>query len=386
MSAIDNLRAADTLRFSGIGYQLNLPLGQGTRSGTATNFCKTKGGGLSLTLTSADLNLPVSNLSLVFTGDANHDGTVVTWTTDTPLNDVSYMGYSITRVHGTIVTSIGAALPMLGAPCGSTSTRLYRALLRTVGTSPTLNIDIDVPVLGGVTATAAVVFQAAIGETVPPTFFTVDVQANGWDQDACRQRYQLVTPKRPPLRATALVQYVQTTGNITSTKFLWKVSPPHLAYIVGSSTDNSVSVRLDAPGNRVVLSVAVTVTTDLAAEGTEVGSLEFAAVTAQELDQFSLTCNLKAAIAMLPNVVLEGAGAGFTAGGIHFVDPLYDPPKGEIDSLVAVRSFNDFELAQIEGASARIIESARAVHAHTRGLREALEDRGRGEAKALVAR
>jgi hypothetical protein len=349
MSAIDHLRTSDTLQFPGISYHLHTPLGD-SDSGTMP-FCKTKAGGtLALTLTSADLHLPIPNLTFLFTGVVG--GNNITWTVNQPL-DVWFSGAHITGAHGQIVTRVDDAAASLGTDCMGMQ-RVFEATITTIGNSNTLTVDTS---LGAATASNITITGAGAGETLAAVFFNVSIHANQTPNDGCGHYYQL---QGSTVRFTASVANLQAVGNVTGTTFHWDV-PAGATVTPGTDQQPTLEVRLDSHGT-VSLTVHVIVTTDVET-GTRQSTAHFAVLTADEALLQSLICSLRSHSLPGPAVAIVGIGAGFTAGGIRFVDPLWDPTPDELRNGMAVlrRGYSLHELHQIRAAAASISSAASAV-------------------------
>src|SRR5258708_402504 len=99
MSAIDDLKASDTLQIGGISYNLHSPIGDS--QGVIGALCLSKDKPLEFALTSEQLALPVGGLRFPFTGVVDVSGTSVTWSVDRDV-DAWYSVLHITNVHGQI--------------------------------------------------------------------------------------------------------------------------------------------------------------------------------------------------------------------------------------------------------------------------------------------
>jgi len=339
MSAVSDLIGADTLMLSGIAYELDLPLDQGSPSGTAPATCVTKTPGqLAFTTTPEQFGLPLTN-PITFSGTPTPDGTGVNWSVDSGKISASYMGYTITRIHGSLVTSVASSQPTLGLTCSGGVTRLFRAVL--TASSMDHSIDVEIDVLGGQTAKAALQFTADVGEAVPASFFTVGISADRWQTDGCGGRYQLFTPPSTPLLLTALIENALTTGTIISTKFNWTVKgSAHVVANLGAS----VQLSLDGPGN-VFVNVLVTVATNLDSAGTAIGQFSFAVVTEEELGLLRGLCILRQTYRFIPERI-----------------PIGDPAwRDRLEGNIASQPLNATELGRVQVAAQRIIETASAV-------------------------
>src|SRR5262245_62924942 len=114
MTAIDHLKASDTMRFDTIAYHLSAPV-IGDSDSTILQVCIAKPpGALAFTFTSKDLLLPIPGLVLPFTGKAS--GNEVTWSIDQPL-DTWYSAAHLTHVRGEFVTRVDDLWAPLGQSC-----------------------------------------------------------------------------------------------------------------------------------------------------------------------------------------------------------------------------------------------------------------------------
>ncbi len=349
MTAIDHLRNSDTLRFPGISYHLHTPLGDSDSS--TMPFCVTKPGGLEFTLTSEHLHLPIPGLNFPFTGVVT--GNNITWTVDQRM-DVWFRGAHITRAHGQIVTSADEITATLGTDCRGDQ-RVFEAAIASTGGSNTLTVDTS---LGPASASNITFMDARAGEILGPVFFDVRISANQTPHDDCGHYYQL---QGSTVRFTASVVNLRAVGNVTGTTFRWDTPPAGVTVTPGTDRQPTLEVRLDAEGT-VSLTVHAVVTTDVET-GAGQSTAHFAVLTADEALLQSLLCQLRSHSLPKPAVSIVGVGAGFTSGGIRFVDPLWDPTPDELRNGVAVlrRGYSLHELHQIRAVATSVARTASEV-------------------------
>jgi hypothetical protein len=376
MSAIDDLKASDTLKFSGLSYHLSAPI-IGDSDSTTMPLCVPRGpkelGKLAFTLTSANLSLPVPDLTLLFAGTAK--GNQVTWTINQGLDVFTKQGLHISGVHGQIVTIHDEVPASLGTDC-SGAQRVQKATFATIGGANTLTIDTS---LGAATISQISCPLVTCGEMLGPVFFDVRIHANKTPHDDCQHYYQI---QGSTVRFTASVENLIADGEVTDATFSWVV--PAGVVVNGKSDQAAIEVVLNSHGS-VSLTCQVIVTTT-GGTSTNFSTAHFAVITADEAAQLAGICHLSSLTLPLPAVLVAGAGPGFTAGGTHFVDPLWDPAPDELRNRVAVlgRAYSLPELYQVRAAAEQIVRAAIGLAKQTSVVieyREVQADFGNSQAR-----
>lgn len=312
MSAIDHVRNSDTLRIGSIAYHLESPLG--SEDGAVPAFCKPKDGPLAFTLAATDLGLPLPSLNLPFTGTADEMNSQIVWSIDQRL-DIWESVAHITRVHGQITTTVSEPPATLGTACDGMAQRAFLAALATTGGSNELVVETSV----GDAHASNISLMATVGEVLPPVFFQVVVSASRWLDDGCGMRFQ---DPNTDVIFTALTQNLVTQGAIQNIRFRWEVqSGP--ATITSGQEEQSATVHMDGIGI-VQMKVTVDVITDINAGSVE-RHFNFAVFDDRSVGLLRSLCQLRQHFSPISNVVVRGVGPGFTAGGRHWVDPLWDP-------------------------------------------------------------
>jgi hypothetical protein len=217
------------------------------------------------------------------------------------------------------------------------------------------------------------------GEMLGPVFFDVRIHANKTPHDDCGNYYQI---QGSTVRFTASIENLIADSEVTDTVFSW-VHPAGVA-VNGRSDQPTIEVGLNSHGS-VSLTCQVIVTTSKLESGTNYSTAHFAVVTADEAAQLAGICHLRSLTLPLPAVLIAG-GPGFTAGGTHFVDPLWDPAPDELRNKVAVlgRVYSLPELYQVRAAAERIARAATGLAKRTTVViehREAQADLGHSQAR-----
>jgi hypothetical protein len=350
MTAIDDLRAADCVRFAmGISYHLSAPI-IGDVDRTTRALCITKpAGSLEMTLTSADLNLPVPGLSIPFTGVAS--GNTVVWSVDQAL-DITYVAH-ISRVRGTITTRVDETTPMLATNCTGAE-RVVKSTLTTIGSNNTLTVEIDV--LADAVASNISFSGATCAQALADAFFNVRIRPNRSSSDGCGNHFQL---EGASVRFSANVENFAGDGTITAISYSWSI--PSGVTLHGATDRRNVDVTLDSPGSYTLTCTAI-ITTSLGLTSTQTSSTTFAVVTQEEAAQLSLFCELRKLARGSFNTVISGIGAGFTIGGHRFVDPLWDPvPDGIMHKAVLARGLTHHEALEVRAVAETLARTASAL-------------------------
>jgi hypothetical protein len=352
MTAIDDLRAADCVRFAmGINYHLSAPI-IGDVDRTTRALCISKpAGSLAMTLTSADLNLPVPGLSIPFTGVAT--GNTVVWSVDQAL-DVTYTIAHISRVRGSITTRVDETTPMLGTNCTGAE-RVVKSTLTTIGSSNTLTVEIDV--LDDAVASNISFTGATCAQALESVFFNVRIRPNRSSTDGCGNHFQL---EGATVRFSANVENLRGDGTITGVTYSWSI-PTSGVTLHGATDQRNVEVTFDNPGSYTMTCTAI-ITTSLGVTATQTSSTTFAVVTQEEAAHLSLFCELRKLARGSFNTVISGIGAGFTIGGHRFVDPLWDPvPDGIMNKAVLARGLTHHEALEVRAIAETLARTASAL-------------------------
>lgn len=345
MTAMDDLRASDCVRFSGIGYHLSSALGESDR--TSMSLCKDKTiGALALTLTSEDFNIPIPGLTFPFTGVV--DGNRVRWTIDRDL-DVWYSIAHITHVRGQIVTRVDEVAPMLTTNC-SGAERIVKAALTTVGAENTLTIDTSV---GSATASNITITGATCCQALEELFFNVRMRSDRSHDDGCGHHFHLIGDR---VRLIASAENYHGDGTITEVRYSW--SAPAGVTVHGGTDGRELDVTFDQHGPTVVACRAV-ITNSLGQTATQVGSGRFAVITPDEAGQLRLMCQLDRLAHSSERVIaIRGSRGGFTIGGFRVVDPLWDPVP---DEIMLARGLSRFEAHEVRAAAEQLAHVASAL-------------------------
>lgn len=353
MPAIDQLRAADTLLFAAVSFTLNIPTMPPTPGSVGPLCVRKAAGSLAFTLTSADLGIPIPGLTFPFTGTPDATGTSVTWRVDLPV-DIWFGGVHLSRVQGQIVTTVSDIPPSLARACDGTE-RLVRVALATTGGSNMLTISIDL--IGAATVTNITAAGSA-GEAVPALFFRVGIRTSDLQSDGCGSGVLLTGTT---VRFHALIEDLRTIGAPGGETYAWTISGPGTA--AGPADQPTLSVRLTGTGTLTV-NVAVTVRTSVQS-GSQQARAVYGVLTPDELELRRLWCRFRArTVVRQPLVKLaRGAGAGFTVGGIRFVDPLWDPTPDDlrVSEQIVTRAYTLDELKQMRDTAERMVKDASAV-------------------------
>jgi len=347
MSAIDHVRNSDTLRIGSIAYHLESPLG--SQDGAVPAFCKPKDGPLAFTLAATDLGLPLPSLNLPFTGTADEANSQIVWHIDQRLDLWESIAH-ITRVRGQITTTVSEPAASLGTACDGIAQRAFLAALATTGAGNELVVETSV----GDAQASNISLMATVGEVLPPVFFQVAVSASHWLDDGCGMRFQ--APNTDVI-FTALTQNLVVHGVIQNIRFTWTVTSGP-ATISDSGDQQSVSVHIDGIGI-VHMKVKVDVITDIDAGSVE-RHFNFAVFDERSAGLLRSLCQLRQHFSPLSNVVVRGVGPGFTVGGRHWVDPLWDPTP----------DFSRVHIAQLRRAVERIAHVAPAINKQLGGVLE----------------
>lgn len=379
MSALDDLRTADTLQFTDISYSWRLGAdGPGTTSTTGP-ICVRKDGPLEFTLTSEDLLLPVPGLMFRFSGTANDNGTMVTWRVNQSL-DVTWAGVvRITGAEGQVISTLAAVPPVVAAGCDGRD-RVFAASVTSVPESSSILVRTSI----GDARIDNLVATARPGGVLAPVFFNVSIRADAWEQDGCGDYFQIVGNT---VRLTCSVEDLRAQGTVTGTAQLWDLPVGgRLVPIDWPLTQPTISLFLDAPGT-VHVRVLMRVSTDRSNSGNFYGALEFAVLTPEEAEERRVVCRLRGLTERLrpiPAVMAHGVGAGFMLHGRRFVDPLWDPVPDDLRdrTRVLARGYNAGELRRIRGTAKQIADQATELVTRTTRL---LEEREKATATLVEA-
>jgi hypothetical protein len=292
MSAIDHLKASDTLQLGPISYTLQVPFTNDANV-NVPGFCVAKqAGSLDFTLTSSQLNLLIPNLEFPFK-QVSESGSIVTWDIHKDFNpEVPYTPpggplVHIKGVHGQIAASVGQLEPaMLGTACDGVQPRLFESALSTVGNN-TLIVEIDAFAgpAGDYTASAKnIAFQATGGEILAPLYFDVRISPNTLGRDNC---FGTFIPLGTTVVFTALVENLVSPTPVTNTRYTWTVPPG--AQVLGNTSSQSLTLTFNTPGS-VKVAVQVTVTAG-PASGTFQSVFGTAVLTAKELGLRNFLCH-----------------------------------------------------------------------------------------------
>jgi len=338
MSAIDDLRASDTLQFDSISYHqhVSIPFVDDVDV-TTFPFCVPKDPGeLAFTLDSNQLALPIANQKFRFTGTPN--GNQVTWHIDQPL-DVWYLGAHLSRVHGQVVTSVDNVTPSLGTDC-SGAQRVQTVTLTTVGTANAVSIDTN-PDVASATISNIYAQEVRCGEAPPPVFFDVRFSVNKSEHDECGHSYLV---EGSTVRVTALVENLSAVGAVTSITYSW--TPSAGVTVNGPSDQATIEVVLNNPG-RIGLTCQVVVTTTVES-GTNQSTANLTVLTAGEAAQWRLGCHLLGLDRRLPPLLFPG-----------------DPALPRVSTL--------HELYMLRASAERIAEAASSLARQTTSVIEQRE-------------
>jgi len=339
MSAIDDLRASDTLQFDSISYQQHVSVpGVGDFDVTIPGLCVTKPiDALAFELDSAELYLPIPSQPFLFTGTPN--GSQVTWRIDQPL-DVWYQGAHLSRVHGQIVTRVDSVTPSLGTDCRGAQ-RVQTVTLTTVGTANAMSIDTD-PEVGSATIRNISAQMVRCGEAPPPVMFDVRFSVNRSEHDECGHSFLI---EGSTVRVTALVENLSAVGVVTNITYSWD-RPPAGVTVNGPSDQATIEVVLNNPG-RIGLTCQVVVTTTVES-GTSQSTATVTVLTADEAAQWRLGCHLLGLDRRLPPLLFPG-----------------DPALPRVSTL--------HELYMLRASAERIAEAASSLAMQTTSVIEQRE-------------
>ena len=307
MSAIDNLKAAETLQFDGILYHFHVSVpGIDDMDVTTGPFCVTKSRGmLALMLDSNQLNLPVPGQTFQFAGTAN--GNQVTWVIDQPL-DIWFSGAHLSRAHGQIVTRVDEVSPSLDTDC-SGNRDVEVATLTTVGSDNAVSIDTD-PAVASATLSNISAQGVRCSEPLSPVFFDVRIHPNKTSSDGCEHYFE---DQGSTVRFTAWVEDLIAVGPVTGTTYSWTV-PPGVA-VNGPMEQATIEIVLNDTGS-VSLTCRVVVTTTLES-GANQSTVTFSVLSAHEAAHWRLFCDLLSLDRRLPSLLFPGDPAFPRAPSLH---------------------------------------------------------------------
>jgi hypothetical protein len=347
MSAIDDLKASDTLQFDSISYHQHVSIPFVPDADVTTfPFCVPKDPGeLAFTLDSNQLALPIASQTFRFTGTAN--GNQVTWDIDQPL-DVWYLGAHLSRVHGQIVTSVDNVTPSLGTDC-SGAQRVQTVTLTTVGTGNAVSIDTD-PDVASATISNIYAQEVRCLETLPRVFFDVRFTADK-SQDACGHYFQI---QGSTVRFTAWVENLNAVGAVTSITYTWTHSAG--VTVNGPSDQATIEVVLNNPG-RISLTCQVVVSTTVEA-GTNQSTANVTVLTTDEEAQWRLGCHLVWLVRRLPPLLFPG-------------DPALEWLRPEIAAVPGASTLHGLYL--LRASAERIAEAASSLARQTTSVIEQRE-------------
>jgi hypothetical protein len=345
MSAIEDLRASDTLQFDSISYHFHVSVpGVDDFNVTTPPLCLPKDKNtLAFTISSDQLSLPIAGQMFPFTGTAN--GNQVTWTIDQPL-DVWYMGAHLSRVHGQVVTSVDNVTPSLGTDC-SGAQRVQTVTLTTVGTANAVSIDTD-PAVASATISNIYAQEVRCLETPPPVFFDVRFTADK-SQEACGHYFQI---QGTTVRFTAWVENLSAVGAVTSVTYSWTHSA---GVTVNGPTDQAtIEVVLNNPG-RISLTCQVVVSTTVES-GINQSTENVTVLTSDEEAQWRLGCHLLYLVRRLPPLLFPG-----------------DPALEWREVAAIARGSTLHELYLLRASAERIAEAASSLARQTTAVIEQRE-------------
>lgn len=377
--SLTDFTSSNLLRFdSPIAYRIDLPLGLPPRfRSTEPNFFVVKQDPLGFVLDLGNINELLTGVFVYFAGTViNENDGIISWQMDNnhlpesqrPVGK-TILGYRITSVDGQLTTSLTDITPVVGTSNISGENRLYRTLLNFIGNQNILNIEVN----SGIALTASVhILSAAArcGVNVPSFMFGVDVHYDNWRGDGCGHRYLMIDEM---VRFTAGVHNVVSLGRPIATRFSWEFSWLNdeggwdLFLATSPPSDSPYHDFLPDRTGSLKIKAIVDITTDSTAiMENGLSSFEFRMMVQNEetLGFANAICELRHNIAGLYAILAPGVGAGFTVGGIRFIDPLWDPnPEISINVSAINHPYTLQQLQQIHRNMERSVKFASGIMA-----------------------